>query len=82
MRQRIITLSLLSIITAAFSASQADARPVARICDENGDCGSCCWGGQDCVNWCNQHCPESSYCDMQYSPMCCGQGGYSIWCRF
>lgn len=82
MRRRIILLSMLSILCAAFSASRADARAVVLLCDENGDYGSCCWGAQDCVNWCDQNCPETSYCDMQPSTMCCGAGGFSIWCRF
>jgi len=80
MRIRIVSLSLLVLVLAGLSARSASANPVTQICDEGGNCGSCCTSGADCVAWCEDHCPSSASCAATPNAMCCGAGGLSIEC--
>jgi hypothetical protein len=79
MRARIITLSLVTLLVSALSAGRASAATTTTLCDEAGNCGSCCTSAAECIAWCNAECSSSS-CPLTSNPMCCGAGGFSIEC--
>jgi hypothetical protein len=79
MRMRVTLLSLL-VIALSLVGRPAVAEGAVTFCDEAGNCGSCCYDGQGCVQWCETHCATDN-CSMTPNSMCCGAGGFSIECK-
>jgi hypothetical protein len=80
MRKRLVFLSAVVLALTAFPEPSKAASNGVLICDESGLCGSCCTSAQDCVDWCEDNCPNSSSCPATPNSMCCGEGGLSIEC--
>jgi len=78
MRVRISLLSL-AVIALSFLGKPVVAEGSVTYCDEGGNCGTCCYDGAGCVQWCVAHC-ASDNCPMTPNAMCCGVGGFSIEC--
>lgn len=80
MSKRLVILSAIVMAVSAFAAAPVEASGGLLICDEAGECGSCCTSATECVNWCEDNCPNSATCPATPNSMCCGEGGFSIEC--
>ena len=79
-RWRLCALSMIVIfLTIGSGASGASNASCA-----DGACGVCCdpFVEGDCREACLEWCPDPQVliCEGEENPMCCGEGGFSLWC--